>query len=110
MSKLFLGLLGNCGIPSVFDHVVGSVWHMGGNLGPTVAVLLVEEHQLVIFFWSPWALVDVRIEVVDPPLAALLTDSSWKHLGQLSPRLAAVCVNKFDDNLVFLAAPTSLQE
>ena len=58
--------------------------------------------QKPVFFFRPWRLVDARIEMVVPPLAALLPNPSVEMLGNQSPFLGAVTVHKLHHQVVLL--------
>ena len=60
----------------IFDRVVGASLEELGNLGPLVSHFLSRLVDDPVFFNSPVRLVDFRIQVVVPSLAALLPDAA----------------------------------
>ena len=58
-------------------------------------------------FVAPWTLLDVRVEVIMPALAALLAHSAGEVLGDLGPTVPILIV-KNEDHLVFLVGPLVL--
>jgi hypothetical protein len=55
----------------IFDRIIGASGQVLGNLGPLGADLLVQVDDQHILRGRPRVLLDVRIEVVVPPLATL---------------------------------------
>ena len=55
----------------ILDCVVRPSWQLVGDLGPTVAELVVRLEQDVLFGLSPGSLDDGRVELVVPSLATL---------------------------------------
>jgi hypothetical protein len=70
----------------------------GLHAGYLVAPLLVRAVDDLVLLLRPGRLLDLRIEVVVPPLAALLPDPALKMLGDLEPILQFI---SFDRNLQF---------
>ena len=77
-------------------------------MDPLVAVLLVELHQLQVLGDGPLGLVEVRIDVVIPALAALLSDASRQEGRYLLPLLKAKLKHLLTQNHVFLGGPVAL--
>ena len=69
--------------------------------------LLVRAVNDPVFFLSPGRLLDLRVEVVVPALAALLPDPPLQVLGDQGPPLGAVLSHQLDDVLVFFFGPGS---
>lgn len=68
----------------IFDGVVGPAWEEFSNESPfiskseyRVALLFVSLNDDLIFVLVPTLLADLRVEVVVPPLSALLPNPSW---------------------------------
>jgi hypothetical protein len=57
--------------------IVGSSWQKLGDFAPFVSVLFVSLNDGSIFFSGPFVFLDVRIQMIVPALAALLTNSTW---------------------------------
>ena len=55
----------------------------------------------LVFLLSPTFFADVRVEVVVPPLAALLADAPGEVLGDEAPVLGAVLHHEFNHEVVF---------
>ena len=68
----------------ILDGIISSSWQPFGNESPFVShptvnlnILLVRLNNSLILLISPSLFPDVRIQVIMPPLTALLTDSAW---------------------------------
>lgn len=83
-------VLTQAGVEPVFDIIVDSTWHELLDLDPFVAKVLVEFHQLQILGHGPLILIQIRVDVVVPPLPALLTDPAWQKGSDLLPLLEAI--------------------
>ena len=57
------------------------------------------DNRLVLLF-SPPFLLDVRVQVVMPSLAALLTDSTGQMLGDVGPVLGTVLLDESHDEVI----------
>ena len=68
---------------------------------------MVLENPLVLFF-SPPVFLYVRIQVVVPPFATLLTDTPFQVLRYLAPVLGPVLVNLLHQKSVFFLCPGPL--
>ena len=96
-------------VPVVLDGVVGPPRQQLGDFRPLVAedlVRLVDDRVLVL---RPGALLDLRVEVVVPALAALLADAALEMARYKRPFLRAVLVHEFDDLLVLLETENTLR-
>jgi hypothetical protein len=60
------------GIPVVLDGILGAPRDLLGNVGPSVAQLLVHLDQALLFLLRPGVPLDIRPQLVVPPLPALL--------------------------------------
>ena len=67
-------------------------------------------HYRDILFLRPPLFLDVRVQVVVPPLPALLPDPSWQFLCNERPVLRPVDADHLSDYLIFLFAPRSLHQ
>ena len=99
----------------IFDGIVGSSGQKLGNHGPFVSkpkfsldLLFVRLDDDPIFLLRPTFLADVGVEMVVPPLSALLADPSGKVLGDEAPILGSVCLDELQDQLIFLFGLQSL--
>ena len=63
-------------IPMILDSVVRSSRKLLRNLGPSIPQLTMTGEDYSIFVLRPRILVDVGIEMVVPPLATLLSDTT----------------------------------
>mmetsp|Transcript_29657 Transcript_29657/g.94377 ORF Transcript_29657/g.94377 Transcript_29657/m.94377 type:complete len:282 (-) Transcript_29657:158-1003(-) len=63
-------------IPPVLDLVVGAAFNRLGDVGPSVAHRAVRLDELQVLFLGPLALVDHRVQMVMPSLAALLAGAT----------------------------------
>lgn len=70
----------------------------------------VQLHDQRVLLNGPLALADVWVEVVVPPLTALLTDATWEAFGNMSPVLGTVADDNFSEDDVLLLGPGSLGE
>ena len=80
--------------------VVGAAGQHLGDVGPLVAHRLVRVEQRLILRAGPLTLVDIWVEVVVPPLPALLSRASGKRRGDDRPRACAVLADKLCDFVV----------
>ena len=62
-----------------------------------------------VLLLAPRALLDVRVEVIKPPLATLLSDPALDTLGNFAP-LRDAGVDASDDRFVLFRRPWSLDE
>ncbi len=74
----------------IFDVIISSPVQKLGNLRPLVPVLQVKLEDFVVFIFAPAVFLYVWIQVVMPPLAALLSDSTFQVVSDLTPILSAV--------------------
>ena len=75
------------------------------HLGPLGAHLLHALPDVNVLLGGPVALVELRPQVVAPPLAALLAVPVVELRGNLRPRLDAVDLDKLAEMVVFLGPP-----
>ena len=80
-----------------------------GNLGPLVPQLHLRIPQNFHLGLRPNALLDVRIEHVYPTLLYLLSDPTWKSLGNFGP-LVVPREDRHGDDVVLFLAPSTLDE
>ena len=64
-------------VPVILDRVVGSAFEELRDFGPLVSDFLSRFVDDPVFFDRPVGLVDFRIQVIVPALAALLPDPAW---------------------------------
>mmetsp|Transcript_105987 Transcript_105987/g.306665 ORF Transcript_105987/g.306665 Transcript_105987/m.306665 type:complete len:437 (+) Transcript_105987:1440-2750(+) len=106
-----LGLLAAAGgrVPTVLHRILRAARKQLGDLGPRVAPLGLCLHKHGVLLLGPAALLERRIEVVEPPLPALLADAARDALGDLRP-LGDARLDAVDDDLVLLLGPRALDE
>ena len=95
-------------IKTVLDIIVNAAGHELLDLDPLVPELLVQLHQLQILSNRPLVLVQVRVDVVVPSLAALLPDAPWQESGNLLPFLQPQLCHLFPEYHVFFRCPIAL--
>lgn len=95
------------GVPVVLDGVVCPAGHFLGDLGPAVPEERVELEELGVLGLGPGALLDARVEVVEPPLAALLPRSALQGAGDGRPRSRPEPRHQLQQPLVLVALPRS---
>ena len=91
----------------VLDCIVGSAGDQLGYLGPLIAPLLVSVVDDSVLLVGPGGLLDLRVEMVVPPLSTLLTNPSFQVFGNQSPSLRPVLPHEFNYFLVLLFGPRS---
>ena len=92
-------------VPVVFDGVVRPARDQLCNLCPLVSPLLVRIVDHPIFLVRPRRLLDVRVQVVVPPLSALLPNPPLQLLCNQSPTLRPVLPHQLYHLLVLLFGP-----
>jgi hypothetical protein len=100
-------------VPVVLDRVVGAPGEELGDLSPFVAELGLLRDQHVVLLLRPRVLPDRRVQLVVPPLAALLAITTGQVLGDLGPAIGAVDAallgHEPPHRVVFLLRPRPLQ-
>mmetsp|Transcript_23593 Transcript_23593/g.52987 ORF Transcript_23593/g.52987 Transcript_23593/m.52987 type:complete len:231 (+) Transcript_23593:851-1543(+) len=98
-------------VPVVLHVVVCAAGQALGDLGPLIAQFLVRFGHDPLLLLCPVGLVDMRVEVVVPALAALLARAArdavllGEVLGDKGPALGAVLGDHGADGLVLVARP-----
>ena len=100
--------LGQVGVVSVLDGVVGPAIHLLGNVAPSIAMLDVHLDDLDIFLPGPLLLGNVWVQVVVPSLSALLANSAWQALGNVGPIVSAIANDDLSQNSVLFLGPAAL--
>jgi hypothetical protein len=77
---------------------------------PLVSNAFVSFENNVVFLWCPRVLPDVGIQVIVPPLTALLADSSIEMGGDRRPIFGTMCSDKRGQLLVFLRKTSEYQD
>ena len=75
---------------------------------PAIAVYQVQLDYKHILIHCPFALADVWVEMVVPPLPTLLSDATGQALGDLGPILGSASRHNLCQNLIFAGRPRSL--
>ena len=94
----------------VFDGVVSASWQHLGHLRPLVAVGSVGQEQNPLFMRHPIHLKDTWVEVVVPPLPALLAQPSLHELGNEGPPLRSVLLHQSSHQVVLGLGPWLLPQ
>ena len=110
LATLLLHLALERGIEVVLDVVVGAARQVLGDLRPPVAVLEMKFQNSLVLLFRPSVLLDVRVQVVVPPLTALLADASGQVLSNLAPVLRTLLLDLVDQLTVFLLGPGAFDE
>ena len=76
------------------DLVVGAPGQLLGDDGPLVAVLLLQRQDRGVLLRGPLAALQLRVQVVAPPLPALLRVAPRDLLGDDLPRKQSVLVDE----------------
>ena len=76
--------------------VVGPARKILGDLGPAIAELLVRVDDGLVLLRRPFVLLDVRVQVIVPALAALLTNAPGKCLCDVAPVFSAELTDILD--------------
>ena len=63
-----------------------------------------------ILFCSPFALADVWIKMIVPPLTTLLSDAAGQTFGDLSPILGSASCHNLCQDLIFARRPGAFRE
>ena len=92
----------------VLDRVVRAALENLGDLGPLVVDDAVHEEEDPLFLLVPVDLLDARVQVVVPALAALLPHATVQVLGDQRPLLRAVRNDELEDAPVFFGRPGTL--
>ena len=88
--------------------IVGPSRHKLGDFRPLVAVLLVCFDDGTVLFLCPFVFLDGWVQVIMPPLATLLSNSSGESLGNVAPVLCSELLDVVSELGIFLAAPRTL--
>jgi hypothetical protein len=94
----------------VFDRVVGPSFQNFGDFGPFVALATVAEVEDPLLVATPLDLLDLGVQVVVPPLSALLPDPARQVLSDLGPLLGPVLLNQMEDHPVLFLSPGPLDQ
>jgi hypothetical protein len=92
----------------IFDVIISTTVQEFCNLRPLVPVLHMQLQDFIVFFLAPAVFLYVWIQVVVPSFAALLSDSAFQVIGNLTPILSAVKPHLLDQKSVFFFCPGTL--
>ena len=106
----FVEALAQVGVVSVLDGVVGAAIDLLSDVAPTVAVHQVQFDDQKVFFHGPLSLADIRVQVVVPALATLLTDAPRQAFGDMGPVAGARRRDNLREDLVLLLGPRALRK
>lgn len=93
------------GVKVVLNRVVRAAKQQFGYFRPLVAKLLVRVENYAVLLFSPFTVFNIRIQMVMPPLSALLADPAVQFGRDETPVFSAVLVHEVDDGLVFFFCP-----
>jgi len=82
-------------VVSIFNVVVRAPRQILCNLGPLVTELLVPPDDCSVFLKGPLVFLDIRIQVVVPPLSALFSNPARKSLRYKTPVFSSIHSNIF---------------
>ena len=94
----------------VLYRVVCSAGKEFRDLGPPIPEFLVCLNYYRVFLLSPSLPLDVRVQMVVPPLAALLADAAGEGARNLRPVARSVLFDHRNNFLVLLWAPRSFDK
>ena len=106
----FVEALAQVGVVAVLDGIVGAAVDLLSDVAPTVAMHQVQLDDQKVFFHGPLALADIRVQVVVPALATLLTDAPRQAFGDMGPVAGARRRDNLREDLVFLLGPRALRK
>lgn len=98
----------DCGVPVIFNAVIGSAGQKFGYDCPLISVDVVSGEENDVFLRVPFLLRDFRVEVIVPPLPALLPDSVFELHGNLRPVFGTKLLHEIQEHLVLLFLPIPL--
>ena len=85
--------------------VVGPAWQELGYLGPLIPILFVCLYDPVVFLLGPLVLLDIWVQVVVPPLSALLSNPTRQGLRYITPVFGSKSMYIFREFLILLNTP-----
>lgn len=94
-------------IKSIFNVIVSPARQELCNFRPFISKLLVKSDNGYVLLRSPFILLNVRVQVIVPPFATLLSYSPWESLCNVAPILSTVFCNIFREFLILFLAPGS---
>ena len=92
-------------IKSIFDVVISSAWQKFSNFRPFISVLLVCLDYSSVFLVGPFIFLDVRIQMVVPPFPALLANSPWECLSDVTPVLGPELLHILREHIILSLSP-----
>lgn len=87
-------LLLHARVPMVLDRVVSAALEHFGDLRPLVAIVAVHQVEYPFLLLAPADLLNLRVKMIVPSLAALFANTSWEMLGDQGPFLRAIFVHQ----------------
>ena len=64
------------GVEVILNVVISAAWQKLSDLGPLVAKIVVQLNNFSVLIICPLVFLDIRVQVIVPPLAALLADTA----------------------------------
>ena len=92
----------------VLNCVVSSTFQDLRDFSPFVAQSAMVKVEYPLLIRAPRDLLDLGIQMIVPPLSALLANSPWQMFRNLSPLLRAIGLNQVKHQSVLLLSPRSL--
>lgn len=89
----------------VLNCIVSSTFQKHRYFRPLVSLLSVADEQNPFFFFTPYAFFNFRVQMVVPPLSALLANPAWEAVSNLSPFLRAFLLHKDQHQLILFFTP-----
>lgn len=94
-----------CRVEMVLYVVVCAPRKHLGDLRPLVTVLVVKLNDFLIFFFCPFVLFNVWVQVVVPSLSTLLSDPAGKSVRNLTPVLSSVSLYHLHELFILFLSP-----
>lgn len=81
-SLMFFGPFVNERVEPILDHMLIPAADESGDEWPLLPIMLIEFKHLNILLRSPFSLLDIGIDMVDPPLPTLMRSSGDHFIGE----------------------------
>ena len=92
----------------IFNVIVRSTVQILRDLRPSISVLQMEVQNFLVLFFGPPILFDVWVQVIVPTLSALLSDSAFEVVCNLTPVLGAIHLHLLNQHTIFFFCPGTL--
>ncbi len=94
----------------ILDGVVCAAFENFGDLSPLVAVVSMHQVENPLLLAAPANLLDLRVQVIVPPLAALLPNTTREVLSNQRPFLGPIFIDEVKNHSIFLFGPGTFDE